>query len=248
MKTKKNPKIDPKRNSFLYFQIGLVAVCLLSYIGIEAKFYESVTPDLPKPKVFDDFLEEESTYVLPPVKKKLKPIQKPKQDIPIYSADKPIEVVSNSDTDVVESTDVMSSDTLNVDLNLSDFVEVDINKLEEVVTVDFTKVESVPVFPGCEGVPEEKRIACFNEKIMKHVSKNLHYPEEALSLGIEGQVHLMFVIDENGRISEVEKRGTHHFFEKEAVRVIKSLPTIQPGMQRGKPVKVRFAMPVKFKQ
>ena len=115
--------------------------------------------------------------------------------------------------------------------------------------VPFAVIEDVPVFPGCEGVAKNKRLDCFMEQMAKHIKKNQQYPERAMEDGIQGRVSVLFVIDKDGGISNVQVRGPKggELLEKEAKRVIEKLPKFKPGMQRGKPVKVKYSQPITFK-
>jgi TonB family protein len=99
----------------------------------------------------------------------------------------------------------------------------------------FTVVEQPPVFPG----GEDTRIA--------YLVNNINYPAEAKSKGIQGTVYVTFVIEPDGKVSNVKVlRGVHALLDKEAVRVIQSMPAWTPGKQRGEPVRVQFNTPVKF--
>lgn len=99
----------------------------------------------------------------------------------------------------------------------------------------FAVVEQSPVFPG----GDDARVA--------YVVNNISYPAEAKSKGIQGTVYVTFVIEQDGSVSNVKVlRGVHPLLDKEAVRVIQSMPGWAPGKQRGKPVRVQFNMPVKF--
>lgn len=100
----------------------------------------------------------------------------------------------------------------------------------------FTVVEQMPEFEG--GL----------EAMMKFIGKNLKYPSAARRMGIEGQVFVQFVVDAEGKISEVKTiKGISAECDKEAERVIKMMPPWKAGKQNGKPVKVRFVLPIRFK-
>ena len=75
------------------------------------------------------------------------------------------------------------------------------------------------------------------------------YPERAMEDNIQGRVSVVFVIDKDGSITNVQARGPKggDLLEKEALRVISKLPKIKPGSQRGKPVKIKFSIPFVFK-
>ena len=97
-------------------------------------------------------------------------------------------------------------------------------------------VEKMPQFTGGESA------------MMKYVSENIKYPEKAKEDGIQGRVFISFVVEKDGSVSNVEvKRGIGGGCDEEAARVIAGMPKWQPGMQKGKPVRVNYMMPVFFK-
>tara|TARA_B100001564_G_scaffold195970_1_gene164674 strand:- start:2958 stop:3719 length:762 start_codon:yes stop_codon:yes gene_type:complete len=119
---------------------------------------------------------------------------------------------------------------------------------EDEITVPFAIIETAPVFPGCENnLNNEARKKCMSEKISTHVNRkfNIGLAEE---LGLSGRqrISVIFKINKNGDIVEVRSRAPHPRLEKEAVKVIKSLPKMKPGRQRGKPVIVQYALPILF--
>ncbi|MBR6227207.1 MAG: TonB family protein [Bacteroidales bacterium] len=96
--------------------------------------------------------------------------------------------------------------------------------------------EEMPEFPG--GV----------EALMDFVGKNVKYPEEAKEKEISGRVFVSFVIEKDGSVSNVKVlRGIGGGCDEEAVRVIKGMPKWKPGIQKGKPVRVSYMMPINFK-
>lgn len=101
----------------------------------------------------------------------------------------------------------------------------------------FTVVQEMPEFPGGQ------------LEMMKYIQKNIVYPPSAREAGIGGKCFLRFVVNEDGKISGVEiLKGVPGCPEcdKEAIRVIKSMPSWKPGKQNGKEVKVYFQLPVNF--
>ena len=97
-------------------------------------------------------------------------------------------------------------------------------------------VEQMPKFPGGESA------------LMEYVSKNVAYPEEAKEKEIQGRVFIGFVVEKDGSIGEVKVlRGIGGGCDEEAVRVIKGMPKWKPGMQKGKPVRVSYQIPIMFK-
>jgi len=99
----------------------------------------------------------------------------------------------------------------------------------------FTVVELMPEFPG--GFPA----------MTKYLSKNLKFPKAAKKANIQGRVNVSFIIEEDGRVSNVRIiNGIGGGCDEEAMRVILSMPAWDPAIQNGQPVKVLFNLPVKF--
>ena len=95
----------------------------------------------------------------------------------------------------------------------------------------------MPEFPGGQAA------------LINFLSENVKYPAIALENGIQGRVLVQFVVDKDGSISNVAvaRTGGDPSLDKEAVRVIKMMPRWIPGMQRGKPVRVKYKVPVTFR-
>ena len=243
MEVKKNPNVDPKRNSSLYFLIGLTAVLMLTYVCIELKS-EDPRVEVEKLEIVDNMMGEEEEVILtmPPVQK-LPPPPPPAPEV--------IQIVDNKqiiEDKKIETTEVDENKPVVV-TQASEYGEEGgtVEELDE--EVPFAVIEDVPVFPGCEGVAKNKRLECFMEQMAKHIKKNQQYPEKAMEENIQGRVSVLFVIDKDGNITNVQARGPKggELLEKEALRVISKLPKFKPGMQRGKPVKVKYSQPITFK-
>ena len=100
----------------------------------------------------------------------------------------------------------------------------------------FDVVEVMPQFPGGQ-------IA-----MLQYLMKNIKYPEQAVKEGIQGRVTVRFIVEKDGSISDVKPvLSVHPLLNKEAVRVVESMPKWSPGKHNGKPVRVRFNLPVMFK-
>jgi TonB family protein len=96
-------------------------------------------------------------------------------------------------------------------------------------------VEQMPEFPG--GV----------EAMMQYVVGNVKYPQDAINEGKSGRVFVSFVVEKDGRVSNVKvMKGICESIDKEAVRVVSSMPRWYAGMHKGEPVRVRYMMPIKF--
>ena len=81
----------------------------------------------------------------------------------------------------------------------------------------------------------------------KHIRKNFRYPEIAQEMGIQGRVYVNFIIAKDGQITNIRMRGPDKNLEKEAKRIISKLPSMIPGKQRGRPVRVPFSIPITFR-
>jgi TonB family protein len=86
-----------------------------------------------------------------------------------------------------------------------------------------------------------------NAEMAKFLSQNLHYPLEAAEMSIAGSIVCGFVVEKDGSINIVEViRPLHHWFDAEAMRVIKRMPKWTAGKKDGKIVRVYFILPVKI--
>lgn len=87
-----------------------------------------------------------------------------------------------------------------------------------------------------------------NAALMKFLSENMRYPQVDIEMGNEGRVICTFVVEKDGTITDIRiLRGVSPGIDKEAVRVVSEMPKWNPGFQNGKPVRVRFTLPVHFK-
>ncbi|RRO20270.1 energy transducer TonB [Flavobacteriaceae bacterium 14752] len=230
METKKNPKKDLRNRSLLFFQIGLVIMLFISWRAIE---WKTDKEEIDVGMVDLDMLEEED---VPITEMQNQPPPPP----PPPPAPEVIEVVeddSEVEEEVIESTETTEMEIVEVE----EVEEVE----EEIADVPFALIQQVPIFPGCENAKDKKK--CMSEKITKHVNKKFDTGLGA-ELGLSGRnrVSVQFKIDKNGDIVNVRARGPHPRLEQEAVRVIKALPKMTPGEQRGQKVGVLYGLPINF--
>ncbi len=113
----------------------------------------------------------------------------------------------------------------------------------------FKIVEENPAFPGCESISQkEKRVTCAEEKMLRFIYENIQYPAIARENGVSGLVVLSFVVEKDGSISNINiLRDIGAGCGDEASRVVSLMPKWNPGKQRGRPVRVQFTLPVRFK-
>ena len=100
----------------------------------------------------------------------------------------------------------------------------------------FKSVEQMPLFVGGDVA------------LMKYIDSHIQYPPEAAKNNIQGRVILQFVVDKTGEIGEIKVvRSVDKDLDKEAVRIVKTLPKFIPGRQNGQAVAVWYTLPVTFK-
>lgn len=86
------------------------------------------------------------------------------------------------------------------------------------------------------------------EALSSFLSENIVYPDEAQEKGISGRVMVQYVIEKDGSVTEVKvMKGVDPLLDAEAVRVVKAMPKWKPGTVNGKPVRVKYMLPIVFK-
>ena len=100
----------------------------------------------------------------------------------------------------------------------------------------FIVVEKMPSFPGGP------------DAMTRFIRQNLRYPRVAEENGVEGRVTVSFVVNRDGEIVDIEiMRGVDRHLDAEAIRIVRAMPRWNPGEQRGKPVRVKFVLPIVFR-
>jgi protein TonB len=219
MESKKTQKADLSNKRGLFLSIGLFSALSVALMAFEWKQTDEKV-DLLSAKSTNTF--EEMIEV--PTTQQLPPLA------PVIQQPKIVEVPDEEEI----------QENLNIDLdNESPRIEVAsvaVAEAEEEVDEIFTIVEESAMPNG--GMPA----------FYKYLVDNMRYPAQARRLGVEGKVTLSFVVDKNGKISEVNVlRGIGSGCDEEAVRVMQNAPSWKPGKQRGKAVKQRCIMPISFK-
>ena len=99
----------------------------------------------------------------------------------------------------------------------------------------FFVVEEMPMYPGGDNA------------LRDFISQNVKYPKIAVEKGIQGKVYVTFVVDTDGSVTDSRVvRGVDPSLDKEALRVVNSLPAWTPGKEKGQPVKVSYTVPISF--
>ncbi len=234
MELKKNPKANLENHNKQFMLLGLALALLMIYVGIEWKTFERNIADLGMGNME---IEEEIDI---PITERIQEIKPPP---PPPAAPEKIEIVED-EAEIIETV-LESTET-------DETEAVEIVEIEEVVEeeyieedVPFAIIEDVPVYPGCKGTNAQKK-ACLQEKIKKHVGKKFN-TDLANDLGLSPgrkKVYVQFKISKTGKITDIRARGPHKRLEKEAVKVVSSLPDMIPGKQRGRAVGVKYTLPI----
>ncbi|MFC3880427.1 energy transducer TonB [Algoriphagus namhaensis] len=222
MEAKKTPSADLTKKSGMFLNLGLAVAVGATLFAFEYKsFDDGSLKDLGMvTDNFEELLDIPITEQPPPPPP---PVEQPIiQEIPDeVEIEEKIEV--NFDVDVQEET-----------------------VIEEVVIAEAPVVEKADeIFDVVETQPNPPGgMAGWNE----YLRKNLKYPTQARRMGIEGTVIVVFVVNTDGSIQDVDVlRGIGGGCDEEAVEVVKNAPKWEPGKQRGKPVRTRMRLPIRFK-
>ena len=228
MEIKKSPKANLENKKFLFTEIGLI-VALLMVLGA---FEWSTTEGTDLASLGDETavaVEEEQVPITQ--EEQLPPPEVPKE--PVMS-----DIIDIVDDDIkVEDNFLLSTeDDASLGVEIKDYVVEQEEEVVEEEEVPFAIVEQKPTFQGGDA-----------NTFTKWVFSKIVYPEIAKENGVQGRVTLQFTIETDGSVKNVKVlRGVDSSLDKEAVRVVSSSPKWSPGMQRNKPVKVKYTFPVVF--
>ena len=222
METKKSNRADLEKRRLMFTQIGLIVSLALAWMVFETKSYGKQ-----EIRTFDGTTETIPDDLVPvTVQEKPQPIEKPKVVNMITVVDNNEEIESEIDIDVNVEEDEPIEPTIPIDIIEEEIVE----------EVPFIIVENMPTFPGGE------------KKMLEYVAKNVKYPQLAKEVGTQGRVFVSFVVEKDGSITNVTiLRGIGSGCDEEAIRVVKSMPKWNPGLQCGRAVRVSCNLPINFK-
>lgn len=123
-----------------------------------------------------------------------------------------------------------------------------LSKEEVAKALRFTAVDKIPTFKGCEKAKRDERSDCFNNEMIKHISKYFNYPGEAVISHTEGEVWVRFIIDKNGYVKNIKTLGPDdgEVLNNEALRVVSKLPRFKPAKKDGTRASVKYGFPINF--
>ena len=224
MQLKKNPQASLEDKKLTYVLIGLAFVLSACYVALEWTEKEVTKYEVADTEfLFEDEIEiQQTTQETPPPPPPPAPVE--------------VEVLNVVEDDVeVEEIQINTEDDKDVEVVIVPPVEAPVEEEEEEVI--FVVVESMPEFPGGP------------QAMMKYIAENIKYPVIAQENGIQGRVICQFVVEKDGKVSDIQvvRSSGEASLDKEAVRVINSMPKWKPGKQRGKPVRVKYTLPVNFR-
>lgn len=236
MELKKNPTIDPNNYRNVFFMIGLIASLGIVITAMEWRFTDNLeTMELS----FDDERMFNTEQVDVPV------TSQPPPPPPKTVLEQP-EIVEVEDDEIVDDMEI------NLDAEFDD----DTKPQTSIFGSDDGAAPSVAAPPP---PPEEKEDEIFMiveqqpepeggiTTFYQYVADNLKYPREAQRMDVEGRVYVQFVVNKDGALTDIEVlRGIGYGCDEEAVRVLKNAPKWKPGKQRGKAVRVKMSLPIRF--
>lgn len=222
MESKKTKRANVDRQTGLFgnfFLIGLVVATGLVTIGFQWHSKEP-TPKKRKPPIE----VPEASQIAEVTKQKEK---KPKPPAPPKIEIDPVEQPVKPDEREVPEAELVEDKAI----SMPDGGEAVIKEEPKV----FKAVEQEPEYPGGRS------------KLFRYLRQQTQYPSSAKEAGIEGTVIVNFVVNKDGSITDVQiGSGVSSKLNKEALRVVKNMPKWKPGKQRGKRVRVRYRVPIRF--
>lgn len=224
MEIKKSPKADLKNKRGLLLEVGLVISLLLVIVAF------SYTPKEKRVEKIDLQVAPVEEQIVEITRQDQKPPEAPRKVEVKVIADL-LQVVTN-DTKITTEVDFTEFDE---DVEVVQTVPVE----EEVVEDDqpFLIAETMPSFQGGD-----------LNTFRNWVQQNVKFPQIALENGIQGRVVLSFVIEKDGRLTNIQVLQTpDRSLSEEAVRVLSKSPKWSPGKQRNQVVRVKYTLPVDFR-
>lgn len=220
MLAKKSAQANLENKRSLSLMMGLIMVLSLLFIVFEWSKNDFIDPDLvaiSNTIPDEDLIPITMPEVLPP----------PPPPPPVL-----VEEIRVVDKEIISSVPILGNE---------DDGKNDIPAYGTIVNIPEPEViEELHYY--VEEMPE------FRGNVFEYLSSNLKYPTIAQEIGLQGKVTCQFVVNKDGSITDVEVvKGVDPSLDKEAIRVIKSMPNWKPGRLNGKPVRVRFTLPVRFK-
>ena len=225
MEPKKSEKANLENKKSMFIQVGLIVALLVCLGAMEW------TSGQKKDSVFAGMTEEAIEEEQIPVTEETPPEEMPPPEVTVTDL---FEIVED---DVVIDNEVkFEDDETSEDKVVEIYAPVLQAEEEEVEEEIFVIVEDMPKFKGGD-----------INKFREWVQKRVRYPELAAENGIQGRVFITFVVETNGNVSNVTiSRSVDQLLDEAAKEAVMASPKWEPGMQRGRPVRVRYSIPIIF--
>ncbi|HZL11554.1 MAG TPA: energy transducer TonB [Prolixibacteraceae bacterium] len=226
MELKKSPKADLENKRNIFVQIGLVLALAICLYGFEST--DKVTQADSFGPLSNQAVEEEVIPITRQDEVKPPPPPPPPKVVDML-------VIVDDNTEIQDELEIEDSEA-NDKTAITAVMQVTSAKEEEREdTPVFFIVEEMPEFPGG------------NSALISYIGKNVKYPVIAQENGIQGKVFVNFVVAKDGTVTMAKiARGVDPSLDKEALRVVMSLPKWKPGKQGGKAVRVSYTVPINF--
>ena len=225
MEIKKYPQVDLEHYHRYFLEIGFVLA-----LGVTYAAFEWSSPIVKAEPLGQVVFQEAETDLIPITRPEPERIPEPQRPV--------IEILNivTDDTETSEDPEIEDSgadeETM---INITPILDMGRKKDTEEDSGIFISVDEMPEFPG-------------GEMALRHFLANaIRYPVIAQENNIQGKVYVTFVVGKDGHVSDARiLRGVDQSLDKEAIRVISTLPPWKPGKQGGKAVRVQYSVPINF--
>ncbi|MDR3308341.1 MAG: TonB family protein [Tannerella sp.] len=227
MEIKKTPRANLEKDKTLNLLMGIVIACAILFVGFEwgERDIKVATDDGIGVIIDDEDIDNTIQEEPPPPPPEPEPLKTPEV----------IEIVE--DNIKVDDVELLSTEDDANQAQISTYVAPVVEEEEEEdENFIFQTVEKMPEFPGGDAA------------LLKWIQTHTVYPTISAENGVSGRISCNFVVNADGSVVDVQvARPFDPNLDKEAIRVLKQLPKFKPGEQRGKPVRVKYSVPVNFK-
>ncbi|MCF8332486.1 MAG: TonB family protein [Bacteroidales bacterium] len=224
MKSYQNKKSWLERNRIYFLEIGMIIVLFLVLLAFEWKTNINQKHFFKGPQITIDATSLPKPT--PPDQPKVKEQKK------ISTLLKIVDDEIDTDNDMKQLFTGWDEDENWDDTSFEVKLKPEKREVDKVIDVP----SQMPQYPGGK------------EEMHRYLQKNTKYPSKAKDVGIEGKVYVEFIVEKDGRITNlIIKRGPDQSLKEEALRVIKNMPNWEPGYQGIHKARVRLVLPIEFK-
>ena len=226
MEIKKTPKADLENKRNILLTLGLIIALGAIFAAFEYKTHTKKADSLGQIQAMD--VEDEIIPITREQEQPPPPPPPPPQVVEVLN-------IVDDDVEIKEELIIDTEVTKDMIIDVAPVVSTVAKEEEEEETQVFFIVEDMPEFPGGEAA------------LRQFIANEIKYPVIAQENGIQGRVYVTFVVNTDGSIADAKiARGVDPSLDKEALRVVSTLPRWKPGMQRGKAVRVSYTVPINF--